>query len=448
MPTVSETRVPLPSKMPFFIGSTFHDVQLRLSNNPELLSIGTTESITFGCWVYLLKKDNGTSQIQTIAKMNFDYTANKGYLVSVQNNGQVRILSGSTSQYGKKNRVPFGKKIHLAFTITGTTVNVFVNWTLVDTITIVRVADYGNASNCHIGSENAGITTGVHRMFGYLSDVFSVKSVLTAAQIKAVALGDFSGLGFAFKLDEGTGTTFADSSGNGVVPVFTGSSQPVWATTVPPQRSNRDKQCAVFNGTTSYATLPADIVPSTTNFNLALWFKMSPVAFNGATRLFCWETGYNADGVHTAFDGTTRKTVVALNSASSADAIFTEGCTVEKWAHLVITYTQNSAKLYINGTLINTDTSITMSAYAGLFTLGRNSFAATAYYSGKIADFVLHNAAPWSVEQVLANMIDGTVPTGAKYYSLDGHLLDQNGENEMTAVGVGFEYDYPMLRTK
>jgi hypothetical protein len=178
-----------------------------------------------------------------------------------------------------------------------------------------------------------------------------------------------------------------------------------------------------------------------------MWFKVAPTALN-SSRLFCWETSADHDGTHLAFDGTTRKIVLAVNSAASADAIFTEFCTVGKWMHVALTYTPNSAKIYVNSTLVATDTSVVMSAYAGLFTLGKNSFASTAFYSGKIADFVFHNAAPWTVQEVLANMIDGTVPSGAKFYTLDGTLNDITGGNAMSGVGVGYEYDYPQLRVK
>jgi hypothetical protein len=114
---------------------------------------------------------------------------------------------------------PIGSWYHVAFTREGTTVKIYVNGVLSATSTIT----IGTTASNSVG-------LGVNNAFaGNVSDAFIYGSVLTADEIYAIYANDVypSGALLKAKLNDGTGTTAADQSGNGVDFTLT---TPTWST--------------------------------------------------------------------------------------------------------------------------------------------------------------------------------------------------------------------------
>ena len=114
---------------------------------------------------------------------------------------------------------PIGSWYHFAFTREGTTVKIYVNGVLSATGTIT----IGTTASNSVG-------LGVNNAFaGNVSDAFIYGNVLTADEIYAIYANDVypSGALLKAKLNDGTGTTAADQSGNGVDFTLT---TPTWST--------------------------------------------------------------------------------------------------------------------------------------------------------------------------------------------------------------------------
>lgn len=164
-----------------------------------------------------------------------------------------------------------------------------------------------------------------------------------------------------------------------------------------------------FNGTSSLMTSP--VAPSPTGFNFSMWCKVNKNVTND--RIFDYSDSGPSGGANLLVTSGSRIAFSIYNSAS-LDAILASTISPGTWTHIVGTYKANEAKLYVNGLLASSDTSITMTAPTQTLTFARRSAAASNYAGVNLSNIVWHNTTtPWTAEQVLALYQSGTVPTGA-----------------------------------
>ena len=195
------------------------------------ITLNATTDYSVGAWIHIKQKTvTGDSDSHTFVNCNLNYGGNLGYEIQIRPIiGNLSFYSGNTNYLSGENVVPYNKWCHIAFTLTGTTLKGYVNGALVWTQTITRKADSGNNEG-KIGTESTG-TGNVRRMAGQMSQFFSTKTLLTAEQIADIYYdGKYPTLDIYYKLDEGTGASAVDSSGNGNTGTITGNS---WSTNVP-----------------------------------------------------------------------------------------------------------------------------------------------------------------------------------------------------------------------
>ena len=190
---------------------------------------------------------------------------------------------------------PIGGWYHVAFTREGTTVKIYVNGVLSNTGTITVGTTASNSVGLGVSSAFAG----------NVSDAFIYGSVLTADEIYAIYANDVypSGALLKAKLNDGTGTTAADQSGNGVDFTLT---TPTWSTDTAtgkraantfPQRKTPDN--LLSNGNFEYA--PPFTAATTTT---ARWIDGTSGGSSATTGPYGWYIGAKGGSVAASFDST------------------------------------------------------------------------------------------------------------------------------------------------
>jgi hypothetical protein len=197
-----------------------------------------------------------------------------------------------------------------------------------------------------------------------------------------------AGLVAYYEFDETSGTTAADSSGNGHTATMSG------ATFTAGLQGN----AATMNGSNRYVSLPNGIVNGLTSFSISTW-----VVLNSAqawVRIFDFGTGTNTYMFLTPNE-TTGKLRFAITTSGSAtgNEERLDGPTLPtgSWQHVAVTLTGSTATLYVNGAQAAQNTAITLNPTSlGNTTqdwLGRSEFAVDPYYNGEIDDFRIYSRA-------------------------------------------------------
>ncbi|MFC1711700.1 DUF2341 domain-containing protein [Patescibacteria group bacterium] len=153
-----------------------------------------------------------------------------------------------------------------------------------------------------------------------------------------------------WKLDEKTGATAYDTSGNSYPGSFgTGSSAPTWQSSA----SCKIGACLNFDGADDYINISGDLGDPTA-MTLSFWFKQENI--NEGPQ-------YLADGRSGGGWWLLQDYVSGSCSDSSGNVCFDERCEIPStnlsnntWYHVTITDSATECRIYLNGSLINTGT--------------------------------------------------------------------------------------------
>lgn len=190
------------------------------------------------------------------------------------------------------------------------------------------------------------------------------------------------------KLDETSGTTAADATGNNNIGTLVNA--PTWA-------AGRIGNALNLNGTNPYMTLPNSITSNLSDFTVAIWV--------------CWNGGSNWQRVFDFGSGTS--TYMFLSPKNGANgrlrfAITTSGGGGEKiidsnaafpvggWHHVAVTLSGSTGTLYVDGQQVGQSPNITLApSNLGVTTqnrIGRSQFN-DPYFNGRFDDFRLYAGA-------------------------------------------------------
>lgn len=227
----------LPSVESLYFNGNFSDTHIGPTDK-TVLQIGSSSDFSCGAYVYLKKKTEANSAITNIDShglfnCDFHFTNNHGYLFQIKpSDGSLYAWSGNASYASSTGLVPYYQWTYIIFTLTGTTLKGYVDGSLVWTQTITRKAGE-SSTNEFFGRENTGYSSGSRGLFGFVRDVFSVKSLLDQTTItNIVSSGIYPTVDIHWKLDEGTGGIVLDYSGNKnngrITPNAGTSPSPIW----------------------------------------------------------------------------------------------------------------------------------------------------------------------------------------------------------------------------
>ncbi|MEK7951432.1 LamG-like jellyroll fold domain-containing protein [Luteolibacter soli] len=214
------------------------------------------------------------------------------------------------------------------------------------------------------------------------------------------------------KFDESTGTTAADSSGNGTNATLINT--PAWAA------GNFGNAINLPATASQHLTLPSGIVNGLTDHTISCWVKIG--AFTTFSRIFDFGTGTNnymfLTPQYTGTSPNTAKLRFAIRTPSVGEQIINSSTalTVGTWAHVAVTRSGNTGTLYVNGVQVGQNTGMTLSPTSlGITTqnyLGKSQFAADPYLNGALDEFRIYSRALSAAEIAAAANPQPVIPTG------------------------------------
>jgi beta-xylosidase len=217
-----------------------------------------------------------------------------------------------------------------------------------------------------------------------------VIGLLTALPSGPAQAGVTDGLVLWYKLDEGSGTVAADSSGHGRDGTVTGAAG--WS----------GAEGLAFNGTDTYVQAPNNLMAGLSSISVAFDVWVDPAQ---QTPYFIYGFGNTSGGVGNGYlftTGNDYRTSIATGNWTteqttrpSAPHNLTRGT----WKHVAYTQTGTTAVLYEDGVEVGRNTAVTITPGAigaGTTTanyLGRSVYPGDRYLSGKLRDFRVYDRA-------------------------------------------------------
>jgi hypothetical protein len=197
--------------------------------------------------------------------------------------------------------------------------------------------------------------------------------------------------------NEGSGTTAADSSGNGYTATLENGA--AWA-------AGRSGSSVLFDGTDDDVLLPADIVASLSDFTIATWVYWTNTSKNW-TRIFDFGTGTGRYMFLSprGSDGLARFSITTSGGNGEQRVLSTAALPGNQWVHVAVTLAGGTLTLYVNGAAVNSTTGLTLAPFrlgpTGQNWLGRSQYSSDPRFAGQIDDFRIYRGA-LAAAQVLA----------------------------------------------
>ena len=210
------------------------------------------------------------------------------------------------------------------------------------------------------------------------------------------------------KFDETTGTTAVDASGNNHSGTLVNG--PLWAT------AGKINGAVDLDGTDDYVSLPTGIVNGLTSCTISAWVNLDAVST--WMRIFDFGTGTSNYMFLSPKGGSNVVRFAITTSGNTAEQQINGMAALPTgvWTHVAVTLSGSVGKLYVNGSLVGQNTSMTLNPSSlGNTTnnyLGKSQWA-DPYLNGKIDDFRIYSRALTASEvNTLALALVPAAPTG------------------------------------
>jgi len=405
----------------YFNGSSKIDV------TPQQLDPYLTNGVTLSAWIY---PESTTGQRAIVGKNAHWATDSAGFGMYIKDGyliGQAAEFGGTTEWFDNL-KVPISSNTwsHVVFTLSGMSdTGLLANQTGILYINGIEVdrytggAGYVDSYNFLIGAGSNNMYSTSNYFLGYIDDVKVFSTVKKPEQILQDYADGLPPLGY-WKLDDLSGTTAVDASGNGNTGTLT--SGPVW------KERGKVGGATWFDGSDDHILLEKHTALQ--NFSLSLWFNIvsSP---GGSSAVLA--------GGYTGYGGSLIKVDSATNIRLRTEGDYTSDFTVptmvqNTWYHLVVTRENSSTRLYLNGkeSISGAKTNI------GDFVFKKISgYQAGQYFNGTIDDVKLYDYA--LTQRQVAREYSGGLPVG--YWKFDENegvaVKDYSGQANHGSLVVG-----------
>ncbi len=265
--------------------------------------------------------------------------------------------------------------------------------------TTSTVSDTGSPSKFDVGG------FGTSEVFqGSIDQVRIFNYQRTPAQIAwDYNQGDPSGY---WKLDECQGTTLYDSSGNGSTGTKNGSTTTGTCTTASSwwggasgtstTNAGKYNYAPSFDGSTDYVSIPTrDALQGTNGITLSMWAKADAFGGNRSPGGLFGSSSDKGYWMNIQDQGEPQFWISRDGSAQDDAPNTTVKMTVGRWHHLVGTYDGSTIKVYMDGQLIGSRSSVTGTIHtvttANAFAIARLGALSSDYFDGKVDDVRVYN---------------------------------------------------------
>jgi alpha-L-arabinofuranosidase len=206
-----------------------------------------------------------------------------------------------------------------------------------------------------------------------------------------------------YKFDETSGTSAADSSGNGKTATLVNG--PTWV-------AGKLSNAVNMDGTNDYVSMPSGIVSTLNDFSIATWVKLDTIST--WSRIFDLGTGTTVNMFLTPRSGSSAiRFAITTNGGSSEQQINgTAALPTGAWKHVAVTLSGSLGILYVDGVEVGRNGSMTLKPSSlgstNLNYIGKSQYA-DPYLDGQVDDFRIYDRA-LSSSEVLA-LYGGPTPT-------------------------------------
>ncbi len=202
-----------------------------------------------------------------------------------------------------------------------------------------------------------------------------------------------------------------------------------------------------LDGSNDYVSLPEGSVAGLTDFSISTWVRLDTTA--ASRRVFDFGTGTSDYMYLVPTAGSTVRFGITTNGSGSEQVINgSTGLATGTWVHVTVTRIGNTGRLYVNGTQVGSNASMTLSP-SSLGTTTQNwigrSQSATNYLDGRVDDFRIYNRG-LSAAEVTTIQSNSTAPTGMlARYVWENNTNDSVGAGGPSAVllATGFGFAIP-----
>jgi len=394
------------------------------------------DAFSLGCWV-----NKTASATYNLFDKNGD-GGEGGYRLQINSSDQILVkINGSTVITVTSGTVSNGKWHHIVITYDQTFLIVYLDGNQL-AITPHSTDNTSVAGIFYIGADDATNTFG-----GVMKDAFAYSAALSPIQVKSFAMGvDLASKSYRPN-NVGTPTAYwkmnEPSSGAGAVSRAdsAGSHTLTDVNTVqsgPGYVEGLGANLELSNSEYFSAADSDDWAAGSGDYTIATWVKYETIP-SGSHEFTIF--GQNEDGTNYLWfrsNGATQFQFHQYQGGATISITFTVPTqAIDTWYHIVLRKTGTLYELFIDGTLIDSDTDVTDWAnFSGLLWIGRHGDGTSAYSDGLIVDYAI-----WKGYAVTDNQIKSLASafpvqqTGiVSYWKLDeesGTRADAIGSNTL-----------------
>ena len=206
-------------------------------------------------------------------------------------------------------------------------------------------------------------------------------------------------------------------------------------------------QAVDLDGNNDYVSLPAGAVEGLTDFSISTWVRLDSTA--SSRRLFDFGTGTTAYMYVVPTAGSTVRFGITTSGSGGEQVINgSTGLATGSWVHVAVTRIGNTGRLYVNGTQVGSNASMTLNP-SSLGTTTQNwigrSQSGGNYLDGRVDDFRIYNRG-LSTAEVGTVQGGSTAPTGMlARYTFENNANDSVAFGGPSAVlqATGFGFAIP-----